>query len=229
MTRTTSQLASLVGYSTQQVRDLERLGVLPPSTRGSNGYRRYERRHAVALRAYRDLAAAIGPVSARALMPSLIADPVEIAAERIDALHVDIADERRRVREALQGLEAAMTDADDVFEDADAMSIAELAVAVGVRPSALRHWEREGLVHPDRRHVTRSYRAAAITEVRIVAALRSGGYSIPLIAGILDQVREKGITADAERVLTERLSALTRRSVALLAAASALHELLVGF
>lgn len=200
----------------------------PPADRGANGYRRYEHRHAVALRAYRDLASAIGPVAARVLMPELVTATVELAAERIDDLHAGIADERRRVREALRGLDAAVTDAEDVFEDADAMSISELAGALGVRASALRHWEREGLVRPDRTAVVRSYGAAAITEARIVAALRSGGYGIPLVAEILDQVRVHGLTADAQRVLTERLAAITRRSVALLSAASALHALVVA-
>lgn len=224
---TTAQLGRLVGYSTQQVRDLERLGVLPRADRGANGYRRYGDRHAVALRAYRDLAAAIGPVPARILMPELIAATLDGAAERIDALHAELAEERRRVREALRGLDAAVADVDDVFEDADAMTITELSVALGVRASALRHWEREGLVRPSRTSVVRSYGSAAITEARIVAALRAGGYGIPLIAGVLDQVREHGLTADAERVLTERLAALSQRSVKLLAAAGALHDLLL--
>ena len=37
---TTAALGRLVDYSTQQVRDLERLGVLPAAERGANGYRR---------------------------------------------------------------------------------------------------------------------------------------------------------------------------------------------
>ncbi|WAA66043.1 MerR family transcriptional regulator [Microbacterium oxydans] len=224
---TTVALGRRVGYSTQQVRDLERLGVLPPAERGANGYRRYGARHETALRAYRALAAAIGPVPARRLMPVVIGGTVEGAAERIDLLHAGLADERARVREALRGLDVAVAEADDVFDDADAMTIGELAQALGVRASALRHWEREGLVHPARRSASaRSYGSVAITEARIVAALRSGGYGIPAIARILDEVRSHADTDEVERILTRRLADLTRRSVALLAAAGWLHELL---
>jgi len=131
------------------------------------------------------------------------------------------------VREALRGLDVAVAEADDVFDDADAMTIGELAQALGVRASALRHWEREGLVHPARRSASaRSYGSVAITEARIVAALRSGGYGIPAIARILDEVRSHADTDEVERILTRRLADLTRRSVALLAAAGWLHELL---
>lgn len=226
---TTAVLGRRVGYSTQQVRDLERLRVLPRAERGANGYRRYGARHERALRAYRAMAVAIGPVPARRLMPALIDGPAEAAAERIDELHAEIADERARLREALRGLDVALAESGDLFDDDDAMTIGELAQALGVRPSALRHWEREGLVHPARGlSSTRSYGAAAITEARIVAALRAGGYGIPPIARILDHVREHEDTEEVQRLLSERLAVLTRRSIALLAAAGHLHDLLLG-
>lgn len=224
---TTAMLGQRSGYSTQQVRDLERLGVLPVAERGVNGYRRYSPRHEAALRAYRAMASAIGPVPARRLMPGLIAGPLDEAAARIDDLHADIAAERARVKEALAGLAVAVAEAGDVFREEDAMSIGELAGALDVRPSALRHWEREGLIHPARSSGVRSYGAEAVTEARIVAALRSGGYGIPPIASILEQVRGQAAAgADVQRLLTERLTALTRRSIALLEAAGYLHALL---
>ncbi|PQZ60218.1 MULTISPECIES: MerR family transcriptional regulator [unclassified Microbacterium] len=226
-TFTTVQLGRLVGYSTQQVRDLERLGVIPVAERGVNGYRRYRMPHATALRAYRAMAVALGPVPARRLMPVLTGASVEDAAERVDDLHAELARERSRVREALRGLEVAVAEADDVFAADDAMTIGELAQALGVRSSALRHWEREGLVHPLRGTAsTRSYGSVAITEARVVAALRSGGYGIPAVSRILDEVRTHGRTGEVQRILTERLGDLTRRSVALLGAAGHLHDLL---
>lgn len=227
---TTAAVGRIVGYSTQQVRDLERLGILPAAERGANGYRQYTDRHIVALRAYRSLAAAIGPVVSRQIMPVLIDSPLDVAAETIDDLHADIALSRARVREALRGLDAVLSDATEVFDDRDVMLIGELAQALGVRASALRHWETEGLVHPDRSDGSpaRRYDARAITEARIVAALRSGGYPIPPIARVLDQLRAHGLTAEARALLNQRLADLSRRSVALLEAAGELHALLIG-
>ncbi len=225
---TTAAVARVVGYSTQQVRDLERLGVLPAAERAPNGYRRYQERHIVALRAYRALAAAIGPVPARQLMPTLLRGPLDTAAERIDGLHAIFARTRDQIREASRGLRAVLTDTTHVFEDRDSMTIGELADALGVRSSALRHWEHEGLVNPERtsRSHTRRYNARAITEARIVAALRSGGHRIPSISRVLEQVREHGLTAEAQALLDERLTDLSRRSVALLGASGDLHTLL---
>lgn len=226
---TTAAVAQIVGYSTQQVRDLERLGVLPAAERSSNGYRRYQERHVIALRAYRALAAAIGPVPARQMMPTLVHGTLEAAAEKIDDLHALLARSRDQVREASRGLHAVLTDTTHVFDDNDSMTISELADALGVRSSALRHWEHEGLVNPDRISLsqTRRYNARAITEARIVAALRSGGHRIPPISRVLDQLREHGLTAEAQTLLDERLSDLSHRSVALLEASGQLHALLI--
>lgn len=225
---TTAAAARIAGYSTQQVRDLERLGVLPAAERTPNGYRRYQERHIIALRAYRSLAAAIGPVPARQMMPTLVQGTLETAAEKIDDLHALLARSRGDVREALRGLHAVLDDTTHVFDDHDSMTISELADALGVRPSALRHWEHEGLITPDRisQSQARRYNARAITEARIVAALRSGGHRIPPISAVLEQLREHGLTAEAQALLDERLSDLSRRSVALLGASGDLHALL---
>lgn len=225
----TAGLGRIVGYSTQQVRDLERLGVIPRAERGSNGYRRFDHRHVVALRAYRALAAVVGPVTARGLMPALVAGSVEEAAEAIDELHAVIARDRSQVREALRALDAVLADVSDIFEERDIMTIGELARAIDVRASTLRHWEAERLVRPDRTTASsaRRYGAAATAEARIVAALRLGGYRIPPIRETLEQLRAHVLTTDARLLLNDRLADLTRRSVLLLAGAAHLHELLV--
>ncbi|WP_423494658.1 MerR family DNA-binding transcriptional regulator [Microbacterium esteraromaticum] len=224
----TADLARLVGYSTQQVRDLERLSVLPPAERAANGYRRYGPHHEVALRAYRSLAAAIGPVPARALMPALRTASTDVAAERIDLLHLEIAEQRRQVREAVRALDAIVEDRAQAFDETDSMTIGELADALGVRASALRHWEEQGLVlpHRDNRSGARRYASDAIAAARVTAALRAGGYPLPPIGRVIDLIRAHGDSDDARMLLHQRLDDLTIRSVALLAAAAALHALI---
>lgn len=227
---TTAAVGREVGYSTQQVRDLEHMGVIPPAARGSNGYRRYDDSHVIALHAYRALAAAINPVRARRLMPVLLRSSIDEVAECIDDLHAEVARDRARVREALRGLDAVIADDAGVFDESDTMTIGELADALGVRTSALRHWETEGLIVPDRVDGSRArrYRARAITEARIVAALRAGGYPLPPISEVLIQLRMHGLTAQARALLDQRLSNLTRRSVALLDGAGRLHTLVMS-
>lgn len=234
----TAEVAAEAGYSVQQVRDLERLGVIPPAARSKTGYRRYAPIHVHALRAYRGLARAVGPVEARRMLAELRTASVADAASAIIAVHARLARERDdllRARAALRSISsevgwpdtgsAAGADA-DADADADAMSITELAGALQVRTSTLRFWEDEGLVRPER--VTslrvRRYGTAAIGEARIVAALRVAGYGVAAIREILGTLRRFGTSDEIDGILHERLDALAARAVALLRAGADLAE-----
>ncbi|MGI5188624.1 MerR family transcriptional regulator [Promicromonospora sp. CA-289599] len=214
----TADVARESGYSVQQVRDLERLGVLPSAVRAPNGYRAYTATHVRALRAYRGLASAAGPVDARCLLATTfaaaqvdLAEPgtrLADAAAAIGAVHVRLArerDEALRARAALRAIRAEAA-APAVAPDADptgappdstgdTMTITELAAALGVRTSTLRFWEQEGLAVPDRVTTLRArqYGTGAIQEARIVAALRSSGYGIPAVRDVVATLRQVGV------------------------------------
>lgn len=218
----TADVARASGYSVQQVRDLEQLGVIPAAARTANGYRSYRPLHLHALRAYRGLAGAVGPVVARQLLAGLRTRTIAEAASAINEVHVRLAREREEALLAEQALRAIHTEADarESEQDSDAMTITELSRALGVRTSTLRFWEQEGLVTPER--VTslraRRYDLSAIRTARIVAALRSAGYGIAAVREIVGSLHRLDGTAEALRVLRERLDHIALRSVELLRA-----------
>lgn len=99
-----------------------------------NGYRRFSRRHVLDLRVYRDLSFAVGPVQARRVMREIRALPHGEAAALVNSLHVGL--DRLRAdalaaREALETIRAEAS-ADAEPADEDAMTITELAGALGV-------------------------------------------------------------------------------------------------
>ncbi|MFF7639363.1 MerR family transcriptional regulator [Streptomyces canus] len=214
----TTDVARESGYSAQQVRDLERLGVIPPALRSDNGYRSYTPLHVRALRAYRGLAAAAGPVEARRLLAELRTATVTEAASAVDEVHARLARERAevlRAQRALEGIQAEGADGDDDF-----MTITQLAQALGVRSSTLRFWEEEGLVLPERVTTLRArrYGPAAIRAARVVVALRAGGYGIPAVREVMASLEAADGLEAARRILRGRLDRLAARSVALLRA-----------
>ena len=227
---TTSRLASATGYSVQQVRDLERLGVIPPAIRQSNGYRRFDAEHITALLAYRHLAIAVGPVVARSTMREARVLPYDEAIARVVALHVGLAQSREDTIAALRALDSIVEEVahEATSTPADSMSITELSTALGVRSSALRFWEQEGLIRPER--VTgfnaRSYPLGAIRDARIVAALRAGGYRIPAVRAVMGSIRTINDTNDAREALQNRLRTLATQSEALLRAGTAIANFL---
>jgi DNA-binding transcriptional MerR regulator len=229
---TTSRLAADSGYSVQQVRDLEHLGVIPPARRQPSGYRQFTGIHAIALRAYRHLAIAVGPVTARATMREIRQLPSDEAIARIVALHVGLARDRDDTSAALHALNGIVEESahDAPPASADVMSITELSAALGVRSSTLRFWEQQGLITPDREEplAARRYPPGAVRDARIVATLRAGGYRIPAVQSVMTSLHALGNPEDARAALQDRLQSIAARSGALLRAGTDLANLLVS-
>ena len=225
----TLDVARATGYSVQQVRDLERLGVLPPAGREPNGYRAYGPRHVLAARAYRGLADAVGPVVARRTMAALQGSTLADAAAAVDDLHAQLAAERAQTLQALSALDAIRAEP-AAPSPGSVLTITELADALGGRASTLRHWEAEGLLEPDRVGSlgARVYDVPATATARVVAALRSAGYGIPALRDVVAALRGLGDASGAEPALRERLERIAARSVALLRAGADLAAVLDG-
>ena len=226
----TGRLAAASGYSVQQIRDLERLAVIPAALRRANGYRQFGGTHLVALRAYRNLAVAVGPVVARTTMRDVRSLPYDEAVARVVALHVALARARDDTMIALQALDAIV---DESAREApalpdDSMAITELSLALGVRSSTLRFWEQEGLITPERKGParTRDYPPEAVRDARIVAALRAGGYRVPAVRAIMTSLAGTGDPAEARDALQGRLRSIAARSEALLRAGTDVADLL---
>ncbi|WP_017626515.1 MerR family transcriptional regulator, partial [Nocardiopsis chromatogenes] len=222
------------GYSAQQIRDLEAQGVIPPAPRAANGYRTYSPEHVRDLRAYRDLAAAVGPVIARRTMRRIRASAYDEAAAAITSLHTALGREREEALAARHALLAIGAEASSDAEPSagDVMTISELAGALGVRASTLRFWEKCGLVAPERvttrAGAARRYPLAAAREARITAALRTAGYRIPDVQRTIASVRGIEGLDEPLAVLETRIDAIADRMVALLRAGAALSEVIAA-
>jgi DNA-binding transcriptional MerR regulator len=203
----TADVARRTGYSVQQVRNLVRDGVLPEVTRTPKGFRVYTEPHVRAALAYRELATAVGPVDAKAIMRS--ADLLAL----LDAAHARLHTERRDLALARDAVRAIAAEPIDEPRPADAMTISELADALGVRASTLRFWESEGLVEPRRRGTARLYHPGDVRDARIVHQLRLAGYRIPQIRDVMPHLTGTHSALDArETNIAARSRALLRAS-----------------
>ncbi|MBO0852554.1 MAG: MerR family transcriptional regulator [Nocardia sp.] len=228
----TAAVAAASGYSVQQVRDLEALGVTPPASRSPNGYRRFTAEHVRALQAYRDLALAVGPVDARRAMRDFRLLPRDQAAALICGFHTRLNDEREQALAARLALESIRAEAtiEAAPVDADSMTIIELSQALGIRASTLRFWEKAGLVAPERvatpAGTARRYPLAAIREARITVALRAGGYRIPDVQKAIAAIRDLNEVSDPLVALDTRLEVIAQRALALLRAGTLIARMI---
>lgn len=223
----TADIARRTGYSVQQVRNLERDGVLPPVPRTPSGYRVYGEAHVWSVRAYRALAAGTGPVAAK----RILREAREQGPPRLFALlnraHAGLDRERRDLEFARAAARSIAAEPIDDIRPTDAMTISELARALGVRTSTLRHWDAQGLVVPHRSgRSVRRYTPGDVRIARLVHQLRLAGYGIESLRHLIPRLRDTGGWDEIARALAERDAGIDTRCAALFEAAAALHMLL---
>ncbi|MEV7219787.1 MerR family transcriptional regulator [Streptomyces sp. NPDC093681] len=232
-------LARAVGLSTQQVRNYEDAGVLPPAARTEAGYRVFGERHREALLTYRALQPGYGAVAATRIMRAVHDGDVAGALALVDAAHAALHEERAALRTASEALEALAGgevpapparsgDGRPGTPEPDGLRIGEVAALVGVRTSALRVWEAAGLLVPGREPGTgyRVYGPADVRDARVVRTLRRSHHLFDRIRPVLDDLRRAGSSAALRAAIETRGHALTARTRAMLAGAAALDAYL---
>ncbi|MGW5562698.1 MerR family transcriptional regulator [Streptomyces tendae] len=228
----TVDLARAVGLSTQQVRNYEDAGVLPPAGRTDAGYRVFGERHRDALLTYRALQPGYGAVTATRVMRAVHDGDVAGALALVDAAHAELHEERVSLRAAGEALEAlAGRDADAPpprSGEPSGLRIGEVAALVGVRTSALRVWEDAGLLVPGRERGTgyRVYGPGDVRDARVVRALRRSHHLFEQIRPVLEDLRRARSSEALRAAVEARGRALTARTRSMLAGAGALHAYL---
>ncbi|GAB0107316.1 MerR family transcriptional regulator [Nocardia sp. JMUB6875] len=223
----TAEVARLSGYSVQQIRNLERDGVLPPAKRTPSGYRVYDGIHVVSARAYRALAAGAGPVEAKTIVRAAHGDSPATMLELLDSVHAGLATERRDLAATRAAVRHISEEPIADVRGSDAMTIAELADALGLRTSTLRHWDTAGLVCPGRTPTrdARTYTPSDVRDARIVHQLRRAGYGIPALRILMTEFRDTRRWSDVLTRLEVRDASIESRALALLEGAAELHAL----
>ncbi len=223
----TTEVAAAVGVSPQQIRNYLDERVLPPAPRTASGYRVLDDRHVAAGLALRALGAAYGWRLAKLLMVAIhdgrLAEGLVALDESVAALH----SERMRIAETMDAFERLRDQPREPVRGGP-LSIGELAGRLRLRRSALRVWEREGLLRPqkDPRTGYRFYTADDVRDAQTVLLLRGGGYRLAAIAAVLEGLRRGGGQQRVREALERRREALLAVSAARLRASALLARYL---
>ncbi|HEV8635932.1 MAG TPA: MerR family DNA-binding transcriptional regulator, partial [Chloroflexota bacterium] len=167
-------LGRAVGLSAQQVNRYERWGLLPPAQRSPTGRRLYGPEHRHAILALRAMQAGYGWMPANRVMRRVQQRDLAGAVALVDERHAVLHRQRQEVAETLRALQTLAAgapvgasarrrrsagpaaDGQDRTPRArwraspDLLRIGEAARRAGVRASAARFWEQQGLLLPAR-------------------------------------------------------------------------------
>ncbi|MFJ6982567.1 MULTISPECIES: MerR family transcriptional regulator [unclassified Streptomyces] len=228
----TVDLARLAGLSTQQIRNYEAAGVLPPAVRTGSGHRTFTDRHRRALLTYRALREGYGSLPATRIMRAVHDGDVPGALALVDEVHAGLHADREALRATLAAVAALERGPSRAAPGPDprGLRIGEAAALVGVRASALRVWEAAGLLVPGRERGTgyRVYGAAETRDARVIHALRRSGHLFAGIRPVVEALRAEGSTDAVREALAARAAVLDARTRATLTGAGALGAYLGG-
>ncbi len=213
----TIDLARTVGLSTQQVRNYEAWGFLPPVERSTNGYRLYASQHLEALKAARCMIRGYGWQHALAIMQAVHRKDLQGALALVDMRHAEIDRQRTRVAHTLNALASTMSPPVNWarVRQSRGLQVGEAAKRVGVQVSALHFWEQQGLLSPIRESGSRYrlYDEQQMHRLQVVALLREAGYRLDAIRAIMDEM-VSGQPEHIMEAMERRRKDLTRASCA---------------
>ncbi len=228
----TRDLARAAGVSVQQVRNYEAQGLLPPVGRRPSGYRHYTPQHLAAIRTGRMLIRAYGNQRALAVMRALHQGDLASALALVDEQHAELDRQRRQFEQTLAALLTLTTGLpdDDRWRRPTRLRVGAAARLADVRVSALRFWEKLGLLHPNREPGSRYrvYDLRQLRRLRVLALLRRANHDFGAIRTVLDEL-EADQPRRAVAAVETRREDLDRRSWQCLEAEAALQAYITEF
>jgi len=209
-----SDLGRSVGLSAQQIRNYEGHGLLPVVERQANGYRTYKHIHVVALAAVRAmLDAGWTQDHAIVVMHAIHAGDMALALAKVNERHARLDQQLRQVASTLEAIQAMADEPGMVSfgKHRQGLRIGEAAKVVGVAPSAVRFWEQQGLLHPQRDTESgyRLYDRSQLRRLHMTVLLREANYGFDAILSVLDEL-STGKQESSLRALEQR-----RREIAM--------------
>lgn len=103
----------------------------------------------------------------------------------------------------------------EMEEPARPMTIGQLATAAGLRPTALRYYEREGILRPSSRSTSgyRLYDPGAVEQLEFIRAAQAVGFSLEDIRTLLrlDQGPPKQCKAEVRALVQKRLDEVAQK------------------
>lgn len=200
------EIAKKLNISTSALRHYESWGLVPKVERAKNGYRIYTKEHEAYFQCIRALNAGFGMDLVKKVMPLIINKKIHDALWLINKAQVDLYTEKETVQKTVKILDSKeLTEFYGIrkFHDKNYFIIGEVANEANVSASSIRHWEKEGLIKPERHKESgfRIYSPYDIRRVFIIRTVQRVVYSLDIVREVLADIEKNNIVRMKEMAL----------------------------
>jgi len=194
---TPKRIAERLHVSTTTLRRYEEQGLIPDVSRTASKRRCYTNVHMQAFVTIRSLLKGYDiPVvydAMRRIKQGRTVDALWLLNEQLSRTQA----EKQRVEAMMRMLRQADFSQYRSVKVTDSMSIGEVAALAGVKPSAIRHWEQEGLIRSERNRDNgyRMYTRRELKKIIVISSLRRTIYYIENMRQLLDDLDSRSPAA----------------------------------
>lgn len=199
------EIAKKLNISTSALRHYEAWEIVPKVERAENGYRIYTKEHEAYFQCIRALNTGFGMDLVKRVMPKIISGDIHDALWLINKAQVDLHTEKEIVHKTLAILDSKdLTDIPDMkYYSKKSFTIGEVAKEANVSASAIRHWEKEGLIEPSR-HKESGFRIFSLSDIRrvfIIRTIQRAVFSLDIVREVLEDIDKNDILRTKEMAL----------------------------
>ncbi|MEK4466312.1 MerR family transcriptional regulator [Paenibacillus odorifer] len=187
---TPTLIAKQLNVSTTTLRRYEDQGLIPDVSRTASNRRCYTSIHVQAFITIRALLQGYEIPVVYDVMRKIKGQQMESALWAINQEQHKTQVEKERLEEVLRMFRDVDLSKYKDLTVSDSMTIGEVAQMAGVNPSAIRHWEQEGLISSNR-NKDNGYRVFTLTELRkiiLISSLRKTVYYIENMKQLLNEI-----------------------------------------
>lgn len=187
---TPTLIAKQLNVSTTTLRRYEDQGLIPDVPRTASNRRCYTSIHVQAFITIRSLLQGYEIPVVYDVMRKIKGQQMESALWAINQEQHNTQVEKERLEEVLRMFRDVDLSKYKDLTVSDSMTIGEVAQMAGVNPSAIRHWEQEGLISSNR-NKDNGYRVFTLTELRkiiLISSLRKTVYYIENMKQLLNEI-----------------------------------------
>lgn len=202
-------IARSLQISTSALRHYEEWGIIPPVERGTNGYRIYTETHIAYFECIRAMSAGFGMGTTAAVLRMLLRGEVDSALWIVNNAQAELHKEKLKAEKTIQVLGMEELDNVDARGRKRWMTIGEVAKETMVPASAIRHWEKSGLLTVSR-NGDNGYRKFSPTQIRqilIISTLRTVVWSLDTIKEVIRELDHNNLE-QARRIAKDSLAYL---------------------
>lgn len=199
-------IARRLGVTTMALRNYEESGMVPPVRRAPNGYRQYTEEHEAYFECIRAMQTGFGLDLTGKVLRCVIRGEVEEALWLVNEAQAGLYGRKQMAEKTLQVLELKELDLIEAKVPKRSLTIGEASQETGVPASAIRHWEKMGLVEAARNPENgyRTFHPAQVRRIRIIGTLRTAVWSLEVIREVIRELDHNNLE-QARRIAQESL------------------------